>query len=232
MSRDIITGANGPYNSNSATGYGRNAAINKRIKDNNILNGVINPKYQIQYSIENDKVELKSLIGYAGQSILDQNAIDNDIKENVGWDRFKELTNKAVSNAINITENNELIQILLRSVTVLQRNKTNIPDSELKNQAYSVEDHPECNVADTDGDGKVSTAEEAACTLMEDMLDEHADVDETGKLNLSVKDADGKVLEIGANLFARLSEQLPDMTKNMLMQIRQAYNLDEEVQKL
>lgn len=83
---------------------------------------------------------------------------------------------------------------------------------------------------DTNNDGQIDIAENAAAILVKDMADKQSkeEIIKTGKIDLKASDIDGNISQAGKNNFAALiSSAKTDVTKQTLSQIQQAFKLDE-----
>ncbi|OGI03290.1 MAG: hypothetical protein A2Y25_05160 [Candidatus Melainabacteria bacterium GWF2_37_15] len=86
---------------------------------------------------------------------------------------------------------------------------------DLKGFDPRVKKHPEIAPVDTDNDGKISVAEDAAFTLFQDALDTQSN------------DIDGKITNTGfINSMGMLFGKSKNLTKEILTEIRHQFNLD------
>lgn len=83
---------------------------------------------------------------------------------------------------------------------------------------------------DTNNDGQIDIAENAAAILVKDMADKQSkdEILKTGKIDLKAADIDGNISQKGeVNFDALISSAKTDITKQTLSQVQQTFKLDE-----
>lgn len=161
---------------------------------------------------------------------------ENNLKFEIQYSKPKHPIKQCMQSMVKNIENS------LSKIGLLHKKSTN-PDinykslfgyaeEDLKDQKVNIKSNPKLIPADTDNNGKINKAEQAALTLFKDMLDKHTNLNQKQKIKIDADDADGKITHIGhKNSTDLLVGKHQGQTKMILKKIRQKFDLDQKLMR-